>query len=103
MMSLELKQAAVAASLMDMFRKGWLSICTIDTCAELLGVQTKGCESYRFLHTLHCVNFRNMPESVRAHIPEAIKDCLKFELIPDIDPAPAKDRSKPNILARLLQ
>ena len=51
-MTRELKEAAVATALMDMFRKGWLSICTIDQCAQLLGVQTKGSESYVFLNTL---------------------------------------------------
>lgn len=74
-MSNDLKEVAAATALNVMMERGWLSICTIDQVAKLLGRNPRG-DAYDVLHTLHCVNFDKMPRDLRDQIPSLIQQCL---------------------------
>lgn len=79
-MSDDLRQLSALAALNDMFRKGHLSICTIDKVARLLGVDPKG-ESYDILSAVHCVDFSQMPLALRDAVPRLIRQCLGVDQI----------------------
>jgi hypothetical protein len=68
-------------SLNDMMGKGYMSICTIDTIAKMIGVTPEGLPAYKMLRPLHCVNFSNMPPELVKKIPELIMECLGVEPI----------------------
>lgn len=95
----DLKKQIAITALNDMMSRGHFSICTIDSVAELLGVNAKG-EAYTMLRALHCVDWAKMPQDVRAAVPDLIRDCLgvgpvfRFKTLePEvIDVAPAKRR-----------
>lgn len=73
-----LKQVVALTSLNDMMRKGYMSICVIDSVGEMLGINPK-CEAYSILRPLHCVNFDKMPKELAATIPGLIQQCLSVE------------------------
>lgn len=77
-MTSDLKMLAALTSLNDMMAKGYLNICTINTIAEMLGINPKG-DAHRTLHPLHCVNFEKMPAQLRQAIPGLIRECLSIE------------------------
>ena len=100
----DLKQIAIAAALKDMMRRGYVNICTVDKCADLLQLHPKGLEAYNILSTLHCVNFGDIPQPLRSEIPALIGKCLtieSLEIFVDEEPSPAPPEKK-TILQRLL-
>jgi hypothetical protein len=72
------KQLIAITALNKMMAQGHFNICTIDSVAEMLGVNPKG-EAYRMLRPLHCVNFSDMPQELRTLVPALIKQCLAVE------------------------
>lgn len=76
----EMKQMVAMTALNKMMVGGHFSICTIDSIAEMLGVDPKG-DAYRMLRPLHCVNFADMPSELKARVPGLIKECLGVEPI----------------------
>lgn len=76
----DLKQLAAVTALNDMFQRGHLSICTIDSIGRMLGIDPKrGGDSYNILQSVHCVDFAKMPMELRDAIPGLIRDCLSVE------------------------
>jgi hypothetical protein len=59
--------------------KTYFDICTIDSVADLLGVQCKGGEAYKTLRPLHCVQWQQMPDELRREVPGLIQQCLGIE------------------------
>jgi hypothetical protein len=86
----DLRRATVVTALADMVKKGHFSICTIDSCADILGVQSRGSEPYRILRALHCIDFAAMPPIVREALPGLIRQCLGVELPEPESPAAGK-------------
>ena len=97
----DLKHATVLAALNDMVRRGHFNVCTLDRCADILGLQLKGSEQYKLLSALHCVDFAAMPPNVRTALPGWIRECLNLESVAPfeaaINPSPRK-----TLLHRLL-
>lgn len=67
-------QAAVTA-MNKMLRSSYFDICTVDSVAKMLGIETKR-DSYNILRTLHCVHYNEMPIELRNKIPMLIADAL---------------------------
>lgn len=97
----ELKRATVLTALNDMVRRGSFSICTLDRCAEILGIQLRGSEAYKLLGALHCVDFAAMPPNVRKAVPELVRQCLNMEAIGLFEEA-VNPPPKRSIIDRLL-
>jgi hypothetical protein len=105
----DLRQMSALTSLNAMMDKGYFSISTIDTVAQLLEVNARGTEAYRLLAPLHCVDFAKMPTELREAVPALIQECLgiapvfKFKTAqPEvIEVAPTQDRPRRGFL-RLL-
>lgn len=88
------RQLAIQTALRKMAAQGWFSICTIDTILKTTGnVPEK--EAYNTLHLLHCVNYADMPKSLRAELPDLLARALgepglKVELTPEPEPEPQR-------------
>jgi hypothetical protein len=74
----ELKKLAAVTALNKMLAQGYFSVSTIDTIAKMLGVSPPK-EPYDILHTIHCVHYGDMPESLKAALPGLIKACIDIE------------------------
>jgi len=98
-----IKVEAANAALSEMFKKGWLSICVIDSVAAMLGFSPK-CEAYRILQTLHCIHFADMTPRLRESIPGLIRECLMQDSFSEfvlIEPESVKAQNG-GMLSRLL-
>jgi hypothetical protein len=72
----DLKQLSALTSLNHMMRGGHFSICTIDSVAELLGIEVRGSEAYKVLRPLHCIDWNKMPPALKDAVPGLINECL---------------------------
>lgn len=77
-MTIELQKMAAIAALNKMMQQGYVSICTIDSIAKMLGV-TPPAAPYAILNTLHCVNFSGMSQELKQAVPGLIKQCIDLE------------------------
>ena len=69
---------AAQAALDKMFNQGYFSICTLDSILKMTGqVADKMC--YDILHTIHCVHYNEMDETLRRGLPMLIGATLKME------------------------
>lgn len=105
----DVKALAAVAALNEMFDKGWLSICTINNVAKMLGIEPER-EAYNTLHALHCVHFNKMPKDLRSQVPGLIQRCLaqgeqafRFELKTEPSNALAVIDASPHTRRPLLQ
>jgi hypothetical protein len=85
----------------DMLRKGYISICTIDTILKLLGVAPTG-EAYKQLHALHCVNFCNMPPELVSKIPGMLREVFSGMAIEVLDAPIAETKKRSSFFGKLL-
>lgn len=58
---------ALKLALKKMFTQSHFSICTIDSCLKLTGVIPNK-DIYKIMHTVHCVDFKEMDEDFRQWI-----------------------------------
>lgn len=72
----KLKELAAITALNHMMKGGHFSICTVDSVAEMLGVNCRGMEAYAILRTVHCIDFGKMPPELREAVPQLIRQCL---------------------------
>jgi len=79
-----LEELAAQAALNKMFRGGYFSICTLDDVLKM-GSIIPDRKAYAILHTLHCVDFKDMPDELRSEIPELIRQCLGIATIFQFD------------------
>lgn len=94
----------VATALRKMFAGGYLDICTINQCIDLLGlIRQSGGKSYDRLRTLHCVHFKDMPAEIAQQVTVWIGDCMNGQSIDALVAAamPAKDRNGSHMLRHL--
>lgn len=104
----DIKQLAAMTALNSMMDGGYVSICTIDNIAKMLGINPKGA-AYDVLHTLHCVHFSKMPTELKDQLPDLIKQCLSIEptyRFPQMRPSvwvdvPPEKPKRPGLLQRM--
>jgi len=63
----EFAKGAVVTALKKMFRGSHFNICTFDQCLKITGAIPDG-HVYDSLSVLHCVNWRDMPPSLRDEV-----------------------------------
>lgn len=71
----DLKKMAAMTALNNMLADHHFNICAIDSVCKLLGVPASG-EAYNLLRTLHCIDYAEMPQELRAAIPSLIEQIL---------------------------
>ena len=57
----------------DMLESPYFSICTMDKVCKVIGADGKG-KAYDMLQALHCVHYNKMSPSVRAALPELMRE-----------------------------
>ncbi|WP_175762263.1 hypothetical protein [Burkholderia anthina] len=72
----EIDQMIIVASLNKMVKTGFFDICTLERCMELANISPPGSAMRRF-QALHCVNFNDMPETLRTALLDAIRSCFQ--------------------------
>jgi hypothetical protein len=77
----KIKEMAARSSINNMLKSNHFSICAVDKVADMYG-QKAGGEAYQILSALHCVDYSEMEEELRAEIPAMIALSLQFENIP---------------------
>ena len=87
-MSTELKLMAAQAALHKMLAGSSFSICTMDRIIEMMGIKPNR-DAYEILHTLHCVNYNQMPAKLLEQLPDLICAVLS---------SPAFEASRINIV-----
>lgn len=56
-----------------MLEKGHFDICTIRDVCKIIGAEPKG-KAFDMLDALHCVNYNKMQPTVRAALPELMRE-----------------------------
>lgn len=57
-------------------RDSFFSVCAIDSLAKMIGVNARANPEYRQLKALHCVDYDEMSEEMKAELPNKIMRCL---------------------------
>jgi hypothetical protein len=71
-----IQEMAAMTALNKMFKKGYFDICTIDSVADIMKVNTRGGREYTILRALHCVDYKDMPKELYDELPQLIQSCL---------------------------
>lgn len=71
------EHAVLETALTQLFSKKYFDICLLDTIGELVGVNPKQHPNYKLLHSLHCVDFNNMSQTIRNELQERVVQCLR--------------------------
>lgn len=74
------QELAAKAALNKMMKDGHFSICTIDSILKMAKIVPDR-RAYEILHTLHCVNFKDMPRELYQQIPTLIRECLQCQIM----------------------
>lgn len=72
----ETKRLVVTTAISALLENRYFSICQLDTCIELVGAR-KGCDAYKLLHALHCIDYSKMAPDLRDSIPLLINEVLR--------------------------
>jgi len=80
------QQLVVKTAITKLFKDNHFSICKLDEVMDLLGAR-QGCQAYKMLRALHCVNYSDMPADLRSRIPALVNECLaqKDDVIDAVD------------------
>lgn len=71
----DIERLSVEVALRDMVRKGYFSICTIDSILKLTQL-VRDERAYKTLSLLHCVQYGDMPPQILQELPELIRSAL---------------------------
>lgn len=103
----KLERLAAKAAMEKMIRRGWVNICAIRECIQILKLPNYG-RALDILATLHCVNFKDMEPELRAEIPNLLAevftpDSMNWEpVFSSINRAPNATLIRPSGLLGLL-
>lgn len=89
-MSSSIKLLAAQAALQKMLSGSHFSICTMDRIIEMMGLKPDR-EAYDILHTLHCVDYNQMPAELIEELPTLIHRVLA---------SPTFEASRLNIISK---
>lgn len=73
-----IQQKVINLSLNKMFTSSYFSICTIDKCLKLSGIIPEKL-TYDTMSTLHCVEYKEMPEEVRQWLINSVKEMFEYD------------------------
>ncbi|AII27517.1 hypothetical protein Q21_gp40 [Vibrio phage VPp1] len=78
-------------------KKGYFDICTLDKALRTMGIQAQCGKSYSILSSLHCMDYKDMPNELRRSIPMLVQnvvgtDAEYYEPEPEPKPEPKPKR-----------
>lgn len=60
-------------------KRGYFDICTLDKVLRNMGIQAQCGKSYGILNSLHCMDYKDMPDELRRSIPVLIQNVVGIE------------------------
>ena len=72
-----IEELAARTAINTMLKDAHFSICTIDKVLKLMHIHPDS-RSYNILSTLHCINYKDMPQELREQIPALIRVFLSL-------------------------
>lgn len=57
-------------------RDSFFQVCAVDSLAKMIGVNAKAHPDYQQLRALHCVDYSEMSDAMKAELPTKIMNCL---------------------------
>lgn len=54
----------------------FFTVCAVDSLAKMIGVNAKAHPDYQQLRALHCVDYSEMSDAMKAELPAKIMKCL---------------------------
>jgi hypothetical protein len=76
----EFEKQSVVVALKKMFTGGYFSICTIETCAKVIGCHIPS-DIHNTLHALHCVNWSDMTPPFREEVKQKVLSALSTPIL----------------------
>jgi hypothetical protein len=74
---LQQRQKLVAqTAVTHLFTKDYFSICKLDAVMNALSKGSKNHPSYKLLHALHCVHYKDMPKELIDQLPQLVNEVL---------------------------
>ena len=70
------EKACVEQLIKKMFSGSSFSICDLDKLGKMLSVNIGQHKNYKFLHSLHCVNFCDMDDAISSQLESRVAECL---------------------------
>lgn len=86
----ELARLAALASLNKMLKQKHFDICVVRDIGDLFGIPVRNTEEYQILHTVHCLDYRDMPKQLREAIPGMVRKILQLPPTYDIEATEVK-------------
>ena len=83
----EIQVITAKTALKNMFRKGHMSVCTIENIIKMNPLLPVDKDSLQMLHLLNCVDFNEMPEELLRGLPVLIQKTIGNHLSEDGDNA----------------
>lgn len=78
---MNIEESVLKIKIKSLFNERSFSICTVRELGTLLGVNPEQHPNFKYLHALHCVNYREMDKELVDKLPEMVMECLskKFD------------------------
>lgn len=80
----EFQMGCIETGIKKLLKANSFSICTLDSIAKAIGVNPEQHPNYKFLRTLHCVDYASMPEVVIKNLQNQIMECLMPRFSPEL-------------------
>ena len=73
-----IQKQVMTVALKKMFTSSHFSICTIDNCLKLSGIIPDK-KIYDTMRPLHCIDYKDMPDSVRNWLLDQVKEMFEYD------------------------
>ena len=80
--NVDLKMSIALTAVAKMLKSRYFDVCTVDKVCKLIGANANGA-AYDMLHTLHCIDYADMPQQVREGIPALMREVFTQVKIDD--------------------
>ena len=71
------EQAVLEQAIKGLFNDKHFSICALDDIGKIIGVNPALSPNYKYLRTLHCVNYSEMSPVILNELQVKVAECLK--------------------------
>ncbi len=73
----KIKAEAMRLTINNLFNgQSYFSICDVDKLADSMGINAKSSAHYKTLSLLHCINYSEMSQDLKAELPQMVMECV---------------------------
>lgn len=73
----EFKRSTLELAIKNLFGKSHFDICALRDIGKMMGCNPEHSDLFPYLHSLHCVNYRDMPPEVLRNLQASVIECLR--------------------------